>query len=376
MIDNQNRNISLLELAANTTMSNFFNTHLNFKPRSNIFCKIRTKDSSGDRISLDSNDELLENGSCFSKSDESGSKTTIVEHQFVNKPSMESTPKVIKTLDNPNRNPHDEELEITEVRRVEDESLLIDKDGLKKINRILDTGNQSPNDILLEAFTNTQKVCTNLKIELQRQQTENQKQKEDIQNYRVEISRINETLNRYKTSLNVIEEKSKWLFQQKKVGDDKIYELKQMYEKVQSRLRKYHNESKDLNIIIEDLRLQLSNSENDASQKNKELEYLKKELNNYSGQLSEEKIRNSELISGLNNFKHQLSEMVDNSILDYLKSLDKNIKEMTNEILDIKSNRFRLIQDGISNIVSVLGDLTQESLEKYIFDYPCNLFRI
>ncbi|CAI6443341.1 CMF_HP2_G0012180.mRNA.1.CDS.1 [Saccharomyces cerevisiae] len=58
--------------------------------------------------------------------------------------------------------------------------------------KILKLQNTSSNDVLLEAFTNTQRICSNLKQELQKQQQDNAKLKVRLQSYASNSDKINE----------------------------------------------------------------------------------------------------------------------------------------------------------------------------------------
>lgn len=388
-------------------MSNFFRDNaLTFKPRSNIFSKLRVSNSKDNSLSSGALRVIHSDDNSMNKAEDSGS--SLMENVFLHssnsgkhtssttlfddatggdhKPNHinESTPKALKSycIKGPNNGGiHDEEdeLEITEVRELTQDDTSFDMEladqkastlteSIKPPQQHSDT---SSNDVLLEAFTNTQKICSNLKIELQKQQNKNQAQKKDILTYQSEIAKINEKLLSYKKFLSKIEEKSRWLLQQKKSDDTKIHDLKVNYDGILEKLKEYLKESMELKVTIEQLRDLKQSTDAEISKKDKELEYLKRELNNCSGQLSEEKIKNSDMLQELNNTREEsmtrielLFSTQESKIREGFESLIKGYSSI------LKTDTPALVETEIMKLSAVFKETSKTYLEKYFF---CNL---
>lgn len=387
-------------------MSNFFRDNaLTFKPRSNIFSKLRVSNSKDNSLSSGALRVIHSDDNSMNKAEDSGS--SLMENVFLHssnggkhtssttlfddaaggdhKPNHinESTPKALKNycIKGPNNGGiHDEEdeLEITEVRELTQDDTSFDMEladqkastlteSIKPPQQHSDT---SSNDVLLEAFTNTQKICSNLKIELQKQQNKNQAQKKDILTYQSEITKINEKLLSYKKFLSKIEEKSRWLLQQKKSDDTKIHDLRVNYDGILEKLKEYLKESMELKVTIEQLRDLKQSTDAEISKKDKELEYLKRELNDCSGQLSEEKIKNSDMLQELNNTREEsitrielLFSTQESKIREGFESLIKGYSSI------LKTDTPALVEKEIMKLSTVFKETSKTYLEKYFF---CN----
>ncbi|CUS23711.1 LAQU0S11e02542g1_1 [Lachancea quebecensis] len=308
-----------------------------YKVRSNIFSKFRNKESIQDADFSAEND--VTSFECSTMQDKhsgldsapSKDDTSVIATQNL----TESTPKANRFPRNLKvcrpRN-DEEELEITEVRQVSHRDLrkLLKNEStvnenLASLGTAEELKDTSTNDVLLDAFTNTQKICSNLKVELQRQKSENQEQAQAILSYKTELSAIEERIARYKQFLLVIEEKSQQLQSQKNDSEEQLRELRRSYGELQNRVREYGKECGTIKKSLEETRLMQKDFEVSVSKKAKEIEYLKKELNDSSGQLSEEKLKNRELLQELRALRKQSDSLAEKAIRKFESEVKKEL---------------------------------------------------
>lgn len=338
-------------------MSNFFrDSSLSFKPRSNIFSKLRVKDpepASDSSITEDGGSSLMRD--VFLKStqmdNECHTPNTTILPAVSYKASEQfqlnsSTPKNSGRFRG-NREPLDEDdLEITEVRDVlggdEIDSTAIDslpgndKDeshsdpfAIKERAQLMDT---SSNDVLLEAFTNTQKICSNLKQELQRQQSENSKLKSQLSSYQKDNEKIIEKFSEYKKLLNSLEEKSASLSDQKVASDTTLKELKESHERFEKKIDGYKISIAELQTDIADFKLSKRDADSELGKKSREIEYLKRELNDCSGQLSEEKLKNNSLMQELVKIREEIMESMVRELATGELRLEGKLSSLNNDM--------------------------------------------
>ena len=168
--------------------------------------------------------------------------------------------------------------------------------GKAPLHTSINNSSTSSNDVLLEAFTNTQRICSNLKQELQKQQQDNAKLKVRLQSYASNSDKINEKVGKYKSCLETLQERIATLTSHKNNQETKLKDLRQNHQLYQRRISGFKTSIENLNKTINDLGKNKKEADAELMKKGKEIEYLKRELDDCSGQLSEEKIKNSSLI--------------------------------------------------------------------------------
>ncbi|EDO18672.1 hypothetical protein Kpol_1055p27 [Vanderwaltozyma polyspora DSM 70294] len=381
-------------------MSNFFrDSSMAFKPRTNIFSKLRVREpehSGGDTsINGEEGEEGEENSSIIENlfmstghphEGESTEGSTVIsknnnldelsDKKVLGRASLQSsTPKSAHRM----KEDFEDELEITEVRNVSpikknissrsSEFLAKQLDNDKATNDRFESTEASSNDVLLEAFTNTQKICSSLKQELSKQQQENSKLKLHVKSYDNESKKILEKFTDYKKSLTLLEEKSKWLLEQKKINDTKFQDLKRSNKAVTEKLTNCKNDVDNLKVSLIKMKNSKAEVENEIARKVKEIEYLKKELDNCSGQLSEEKIKNSSLLMEFSRLRDHSSKQLDetakkmnelyNNMVGYLET---ELSKRINDKLD-SSNEKILEKIDVNKLETVI--LYESQMSQY-----------
>lgn len=347
-------------------MSNFFrDSSMGFKPRSNIFSKLRIKeaeapvdDSLTDADSSPAADMLgqTNNGRSDHLSttvvDDSGLQNTHTKFQLGC-----STPKASKKPGTGKGENKDEfDLEITEVRDILVRSGPTGKSGDDEFpvgSSAKATGSHerttiagaktkveeaqcsdtSSNDVLLEAFNNTQKICSNLKQELQRQQSENSKLKSQIHSYQVDNDKLSTKFAEMRQLLADLSDKSVALSAQKGVTDANLEEIKSDYERLKKKVEKYRGDIAELKINLSGLQTLKSNSDAELSKRAREIDYLKRELNDRSGQLSEEKLKNSSLIQEIGRTRDGLKEFFSHLFADGQVELSSKFDSIAADVI-------------------------------------------
>ncbi|EJS42262.1 zip1p [Saccharomyces arboricola H-6] len=345
-------------------MSNFFrDSSMGFKPRPNIFAKLRVRDAESEpSLNSDVNplvnsleaDSSLEGDDGFKKPNKTSTGRELITNMELNRRNRNKSDDVMNTgsSENPvtadrhdevlnndggtNENDTDEDFEITEVRevsegvtkeeneingdvndsettlkdsKIHEYALTTDKPIL---HRSVDTSNTSSNDVLLEAFTNTQRICSNLKQELQKQQQDNSKLKTRLQTYVSDSGKINEKVGRYKSWLETLQERIAALISHRNNQDAKLKDLRQNHQLYQRRIGGFKTTIENLNGTINELGKHKKEADTELMKRGKEIEYLKRELNDCSGQLSEEKIKNSSLIEEIGKSREQMTKTMEN----------------------------------------------------------------
>ena len=380
-------------------MSNFFRDNsIGFKPRHNIFSKLRTgKDTESDESN---NSSIMENP-FFQRTEESVKLLTPKDKPLLAKELIQSTPKSSPTK----KQAEEEELEITEVREValqQPDDVVSEKDK-KESHSINDSStindNTSSNDVLLEAFTNTQRICSNLKIELQKQQQKNLQQKELIDQYKAEILAVTEKIHVHKNLLSLLEDQIKGLKHSKSENDSLIAELGDSYKLLNEKVKSSIAESEALKITLQQQKSLQKSLESALQQKNKELDYKKKELDECSGQLSEEKIKYTELLQQLSTSKKEITaeiqecfnkveatsntrvDTLQNYVNSRLQAICENIKEANVDIakglgMDLNQKTEKLIselgvvKDSVSTAATSTTEIIMHEVNKLYVTLP------
>lgn len=393
-------------------MSNFFrDSSIGFKPRSNIFSKLRVKEpeSHNGDSSTEADSSLMDDLFAQSHPNQSNnqSSVTVIGHSDGKQGQAElqlasSTPRVTRTIKTMGDNYIDEdELEITEVRGLlmGDKTSSAGKGREEKVesgfaNRInhkkdkvslpfsansllgereQQAADTSSNDVLLEAFNNTQKICSNLKQELQRQQTENSKLKSQIQVYQVDKEGILQKFSELKKLLNGLNERSRTLLDQKSSSDSALDELKGDYGKLKKKIDAYKSDIAELKVSITSFQSLKKDSDAELSKRSKEIDYLTRELNDCSGLLSEERLKNCSLVQEIGNLKTDFKESLSShlnekqgEINNRLKILEANLIQNITEGLSLQllktgEDSYKKVAEQFSATQEILTSVVQES---------------
>ena len=358
-------------------MSNFFrDSSIAFKPRSNIFSKLRVKESEHcSETSLDEDGDTSIMEGLFAKPNEN------VEGDNTDNTTMNQTPvgeyknhgKKIDDMHIHSSTPksasrinadiggvlEEDELEITEIRNLEPGLVNIPQAAPFQLNTNItptrsnkqyhDETETSSNDVLLEAFTNTQKICSNLKQELLKQQQENLKLKSQAKIFETDSKRIIERFSEYKKSLSLLEERSKWFMEQKKSNDSRVQDLKRNNKFIQEKLISYKKDIDILKSSLLTIKGLKGDADNDLLSKQKKIEYLKNQLDECSGQLSEEKIKNSSLLMEFSKTRGEISKQ--NEVFE------TQITSLTNKLIE-------LLPNDITNLLTTYNEESKDRILK------------
>lgn len=337
-------------------MSNFFrDNNIGFKPRSNIFSKMRAKDSNRD-VDTDTTDSILMDSPFFHQHDSSKLAGGSVENMtagtsFVGS-AQESTPKRAKIVLS-GMTCNSEGVAGSEVQGVaHSDSSDVRCKGVVK-GAVVDT---SSNDVLLEAFTNTQRICASLKRDLHEQQSKNKQQRQEIEKYKRDIDKIREKVGGYQALLDALGDKSKWLIERKKINDKNVEHLNQSYDSMTAKVQQLQEQSNTLNITIGNMRTGELERESELRTKNKEIEYLRNEVNNFSVQLEEERARNSILVQQFDNMRKEIKGIAEElfhkqgaALMVSFKNIVDGIEAVKATVVHDVSQRFRRLEDMLES---------------------------
>ncbi|AJV11954.1 BMC_2a_G0011580.mRNA.1.CDS.1 [Saccharomyces cerevisiae] len=413
-------------------MSNFFrDSSMGFKPRPNIFAKLRVRDVDSDSSAntvVENSSNCLDVGSSI-EGDDTFKKPhkTSTEQELITSMSLSQrnhgysddmeigSPKKTTSTDQYNRilkndvaaieNDTDEDFEITEVREVSEgvaketkeshgdpndsETTLKDSkmheytmtNGKAPLHTSINNSSTSSNDVLLEAFTNTQRICSNLKQELQKQQQDNAKLKVRLQSYASNSDKINEKVGKYKSCLETLQERIATLTSHKNNQETKLKDLRQNHQLYQRRISGFKTSIENLNKTINDLGKHKKEADAELMKKGKEIEYLKRELDDCSGQLSEEKIKNSSLIQEMGKNREEMIKSIENFFSEdkahHLLQFNK-FEERIHDLFENKLQKhFDVAKDtlnvGLRNTTVELSSNTETMLKQQYEDIKENL---
>lgn len=390
-------------------MSNFFrDTSLGFKPKHNIFQKLQRIDEGKEQ-----NQERVQPHYPFSDDD----STSLMEGVFFadtanTDTTSNSTNKNINSKNSsnisnintstPEKQQHgvgrpitdESEIEITEVRDVENHEEAADKENESASHaerNDCNTGKDftTSNDVLLEAFTNTQRICSKLKHDLQYEQTNNAKLKKQIVLYQNDIKKLEDKISTHRDFLKSLEDKSLNLSEQKKVDGKIIEDLKSSNSIILGKLNDYKTDISAMKTAFSNFDNWKKDMETELGKKSKEIVYLKKELDECSGQLTEETIRNDTLLSELSSKQTELTKNLDinkNEIQDVFKEkffeFEKSFEdhltdELNNKVIEpnnlnkneITEKMDQHFEKTLSNINSDINQLSISLSELYISNF-------
>lgn len=392
-------------------MSNFFrDSSIGFKPRSNIFSKLRIKEpeAHNGEVTTVADSSLLDDIFAQSQPNQSNDQSSItaIGHSEGKGTNVDfqlasSTPKASRTSKSKGSPYIDEdELEITEVRGllVADKPTAVENEGGERAsssypgrashkndklplplisNSFLgheepQAADASSNDVLLEAFNNTQKICSNLKQELQRQQTENSKLKSQIQGYQVDNEGLLQKFSELKKLLNGLNDRSRALLDQKASSDSSLNDLKGDYKKLKNKIGSYNSDIADLKLSINSFQSLKKDSDAELSKRSKEIDYLTRELNDCSGLLSEERLKNCSLVQELAGLRTEFKESLSHHLAEKQEEIIKSLQALETKIIqnvteDLKSQLLTTSKDSDKKIAGQFT-ATQGVLKSVIQD--------
>ncbi|AGO09906.1 AaceriAAL085Cp [[Ashbya] aceris (nom. inval.)] len=370
-------------------MSNFFRDNkIGFKPRSNIFLKMRSKeslketeadssDSSGADSHLSLRGDAISNISVTTGT--SAAESSMVAAAPMQPDEMQvSTPKASKVLMELGRKEEGayiaplcalgKENDGSRSQRLpggqESESASAAAWPKRKRELAMVASNEpSSNDVLLEAFANTQRIYSNLKQELDRQHAKNEQQRQEIELYRNEIDDIRGKVCNYRNLLTALEDDSKSLLEQKNNGEKKLEQLRSAYNSMAAKIGTFQKQSSELKTTLENLRSLTLARESELKGKDVEIDYLKGELNNCTGQLDQERVRNSELLHVLGELKVELKEMAAALVERCGSEVNANLNTILGEIGSMKTSFTEETMRRLGSLDAMLGTKSAEQIK-------------
>ncbi|AAS50281.2 AAL085Cp [Eremothecium gossypii ATCC 10895] len=370
-------------------MSNFFRDNkIGFKPRSNIFLKMRSKESLKE-AEADSSDSSGADSHLFLRGDGVSNTsvttgTSAAENSMGSAVHMQptamqmSTPKATKVLlaldgkdEGPNMAPlyapgseHDSGVHSRRPGDKGSESPSAVAWPRRKRDLAMVSGNDaSSNDVLSEAFANTQRIYSNLKQELDRQHAKNEQQQQEIELYRNEIEAIRGKVSNYRNLLTALEDDSKLLLEQKNNGEKKLEQLRLAYDSMAAKVGIFQKQSSELKMTLEDLRSLTLARESQLKGKDAEIEHLKDELNNYTYQLDQEKVKNSELLHVLGGIKAELKELAVTVVEQCGSDASANMNTILGEVNSMKSTFAEELMRRLEPLGSIIGTKSAEQIK-------------
>ncbi len=316
------------------------NINLPFKNRSNIFQnKLRTVSDATDYNNENSKPEVA-----------ASEDSSIVMDEYINKiieTEYSENTVVNDDVGNSFQKPNDE-LQITEIRIIDDKEQLApvqdqshnqtQQELRPNFTQVKESKNENimqplitenSNDVLLEAFTNTQKICSNLKSQLLKEQRENERLKKMLNDFEETNQKTGKKINEYKSLFESLNEKLSVLSHQKIQNEKSLKEFVTFQEEQKSKLDKSQIEIESLKSKLNEGKNILDVMKNDLMQKSSEIDFLKKELDECSGLLSEEKIKSNKINQTIENKNNDLVHYLDKNITNQQNLIDELFKQVS-----------------------------------------------
>lgn len=316
------------------------NINLPFKNRSNIFQnKLRTVSDATDYNNENSKPEVA-----------ASEDSSIVMDEYINKiieTEYSENTVVNDDVGNSFQKPNDE-LQITEIRIIDDKEQLApvqdqshnqtQQELRPNFTQVKESKNENimqplitenSNDVLLEAFTNTQKICSNLKSQLLKEQRENERLKKMLNDFEETNQKTGKKINEYKSLFESLNEKLSVLSHQKIQNEKSLKEFVTFQEEQKSKLDKSQIEIESLKSKLNEGKNILDVMKNDLMQKSSEIDFLKKELDECSGLLTEEKIKSNKINQTIENKNNDLVHYLDKNITNQQNLIDELFKQVS-----------------------------------------------
>ena len=215
------------------------------------------------------------------------------------------------------------------------------------------------NDVLLEAFTNTQKICAALKRDLHAEQSKNTKLVTDLRTCKFDMRKINDKIQEYKGRLQEFQEKTNDFAKKSKLDATTIQSLRESQQTLQENMKNYMSEFSSVGKQLASFQHVKLELESELKQKVTELDHARRELDDYSGQLSEEKIRNSSLIQEISKISDEMGTLIrtvsdrysqqnQEQIIELREYTKESIKTELNEQLTAQNDYFKNFSDEVT----------------------------
>lgn len=353
------------------------NINLPFKNRSNIFQnKLRTVSDATDYNNENSKPEVAASEDSSKVMDEYINK--IIETEY-----SENT-VVNDDVGNSFQKPNDE-LQITEIRIIDDKEQLApvqdqshnqtQQELRPNFTQVKESKNENimqplitenSNDVLLEAFTNTQKICSNLKSQLLKEQRENERLKKMLNDFEETNQKTGKKINEYKSLFESLNEKLSVLSHQKIQNEKSLKEFVTFQEEQKSKLDKSQIEIESLKSKLNEGKNILDVMKNDLMQKSSEIDFLKKELDECSGLLSEEKIKSNKINQTIENKNNDLVHYLDKNITNQQNLMDELFKQVSTNNLKKLLQRLDIALTKMQSFVESKSSDILVKIQEYV----------
>lgn len=353
------------------------NINLPFKNRSNIFQnKLRTVSDATDYNNENSKPEVA-----------ASEDSSIVMDEYINKiieTEYSENTVVNDDVGNSFQKPNDE-LQITEIRIIDDKEQLApvqdqshnqtQQELRPNFTQVKESKNENimqplitenSNDVLLEAFTNTQKICSNLKSQLLKEQRENERLKKMLNDFEETNQKTGKKINEYKSLFESLNEKLSVLSHQKIQNEKSLKEFVTFQEEQKSKLDKSQIEIESLKSKLNEGKNILDVMKNDLMQKSSEIDFLKKELDECSGLLSEEKIKSNKINQTIENKNNDLVHYLDKNITNQQNLIDELFKQASTNNLKKLLQRLDIALTKMQSFVESKSSDILVKIQEYV----------
>lgn len=353
------------------------NINLPFKNRSNIFQnKLRTVSDATDYNNENSKPEVA-----------ASEDSSIVMDEYINKiieTEYSENTVVNDDVGNSFQKPNDE-LQITEIRIIDDKEQLApvqdqshnqtQQELRPNFTQVKESKNENimqplitenSNDVLLEAFTNTQKICSNLKSQLLKEQRENERLKKMLNDFEETNQKTGKKINEYKSLFESLNEKLSVLSHQKIQNEKSLKEFVTFQEEQKSKLDKSQIEIESLKSKLNEGKNILDVMKNDLMQKSSEIDFLKKELDECSGLLSEEKIKSNKINQTIENKNNDLVHYLDKNITNQQNLMDELFKQVSTNNLKKLLQRLDIALTKMQSFVESKSSDILVKIQEYV----------
>lgn len=353
------------------------NINLPFKNRSNIFQnKLRTVSDATDYNNENSKPEVA-----------ASEDSSIVMDEYINKiieTEYSENTVVNDDVGNSFQKPNDE-LQITEIRIIDDKEQLApvqdqshnqtQQELRPNFTQVKESKNENimqplitenSNDVLLEAFTNTQKICSNLKSQLLKEQRENERLKKMLNDFEETNQKTGKKINEYKSLFESLNEKLSVLSHQKIQNEKSLKEFVTFQEEQKSKLDKSQIEIESLKSKLNEGKNILDVLKNDLMQKSSEIDFLKKELDEFSGLLSEEKIKSNKINQTIENKNNDLVHYLDKNITNQQNLMDELFKQVSTNNLKKLLQRLDIALTKTQSFVEAKSSDILVKIQEYV----------
>lgn len=284
------------------------------------------------------------------------------------------------------KNKKSDDLEITEVRLLDGESTVVtDRSSHEAVDpknnnasgeqeeNMGSATQQNSNDVLLEAFTNTQRICSSLKQQLAQSQKENLSLNRQITDYETKTKSINNKIGEYKKLLESLKDNLNDVIEMKKSQEKTIDENKTVQEGINQKLRTLQKEIENVGDKLKKSNEIARAYEGEVNSKKNEIDYLKRQLDEAEGLLSEEKIKNNKLFTTFKEEKESILSYWNKNLGNQQAYINELLQTLQNEVISvlIKNN-----QGTNASLITELKDYFQIQISSSITEYVRKFYYI